>query len=464
MTELRDSVTQTMSRWMSGLDILALPEDVIEATEKRILDVIGVALIGRQSDPGAAILQAGRRLGGAPEAHILGEDMRTGMATAALVNGALAQALDYDDTHNESVVHVGAAVVAAALAAGEYADAPGVDLITAVAGACEITCRLALISCGEFHVRGFHPTGIICPFGVVYAAGGILGSSDAVMTNAAGVVGSQAAGLLACWEDGTWTKTLHPGWAAHSGIVALELAEAGLTGPAQVLEGKWGLMASHIQDASVRLDFARARRDLGKTWESRDISLKPYPAAHALHGLIEAALRARRDLAAEDIQRITCRVAPHWVPIVCERAAHKRRPPTSAAARISLQHTIAEVFIRGRLDGGSYAATDLTDTAIRHLADRVDYEIEPGWTDRAVFPGDIRVALRDGSEITERVDSHWGSGRRPLSFEQVADKFRRNTADCLSAPDAVCEAVCALRHGGRVRDLAALIHCGDGRP
>ncbi|HEY5754648.1 MAG TPA: MmgE/PrpD family protein [Steroidobacter sp.] len=458
MTGANDSITQALSRWMTNLDLTAIPEDVIQATEQRILDVIGLALIGRRSGVGVAILKAGRRLEGSPQAHILGDATRTGMATAALVNGALAEAIEYDDTHNESVVHVGAPVVAAALAAGEAIDASGVDLITAVAGACEITCRLALIACGEFHGRGFHPTGIMGPFGAVYAASKLSGVPDDVMTSAAGIVGSQAAGLLACWFDGTSVKTLHPGWAAHSGIVALEFARAGVTGPAQIFESKWGLLASHIQDASVRLDFARARDELGETWESREISFKPYPAAHVMHGLIEAALDARRGLSVQDIERITCHVAPHWAPIVCEPAALKRRPPSTEAARISLPHTIAEVFVRGRLDASSYTPADLCDPAIQHLADRVHYEIEPGWTDRAVFPGTVRAALRDGREIVARVDSHLGGSRRPLSFEQITDKFRRNAAHCISEPAAICEAVRALRHGAHVRDLVELIH------
>jgi 2-methylcitrate dehydratase PrpD len=279
-----------------------------------------------------------------------------------------------------------------------------------------------------------------------------------VMTSAAGIVGSQAAGLLACWFDGTSVKTLHPGWAAHSGIVALEFAQAGVTGPAQIFESKWGLLASHIQDANVRLNFARAHRELGETWESREISFKPYPAAHVMHGLIEAALDARRGLPIQDIEAITCHIAPHWAPIVCEPTALKRRPPTTEAARISLPHTIAEVFVRGRLDADSYAPADLGDAAIQRLADRVNYQIEPKWTDRAVFPGTVQVALRDGCEIVSRVDSHLGSRRRPMSFEQITDKFRRNAAHSISESVPVYEAVRALKHGARVRELVDLIH------
>lgn len=207
------------------------------------------------------------------------------------------------------------------------------------------------------------------------------------MTMAAGIVGSQAAGLLACWADGTWAKALHPGWAAHSAIVALQWAEAGFTGPARVFEGAAGLMASHVQDPNAAMDYDRAVRALGFRWESRAISFKPYPAAHVMHGLIEAALDLSPKFEAAEVARVVCKVAPHWAPIVCEPATDKRRPANAAAARISLQHTIAEALVRRRLDGASYTTGDLADPVIQRLADKVDYVVDPSWTDRSVFPG-----------------------------------------------------------------------------
>src|SRR5579862_6397799 len=155
---------------------------------------------------------------------------------AAFVNGACSQALEYDDTHNESIVHMSSPSVAAALALAEYSGAAapvsGRDLILAIAIGNEISCRVGSVSPGQFHRLGFHPSGLFAPFGVTYLAGKLLGLDAGALARAAGICGSFAAGILECWVDGTQPKFLHPGWAAQSGITAAFLGRAGKTGPA----------------------------------------------------------------------------------------------------------------------------------------------------------------------------------------------------------------------------------------
>ena len=170
------------------------------------------------------------------------------VTTAAFANGAFSQALEFDDTHNESIVHMSSPAVSAALALSEFTTVSGRDLITAIAIGNEISCRVGSVSSGELHRRGFHPTGLFATFGAAYLAGKLLGLDADALARAAGIAGSFAAGLLECWVDGTQTKFLHPGWSAQSGITAALLARSGVTGPAQVFEGRWGLFASHVQD------------------------------------------------------------------------------------------------------------------------------------------------------------------------------------------------------------------------
>ncbi len=149
------------------------------------------------------------------------------------------------------------------------------------------------VSSGELHRRGFHPTGLFATFGASYLASKLLGLDAAAMARAAGIAGSFASGLLECWVDGTQTKFLHPGWSAQSGITAAFLARSGVTGPAQVFEGRWGLFAAHVQDSNAHRDFSRIDTGLGVEWESRNSSFKPFPAAHVIHPYISAALRLR---------------------------------------------------------------------------------------------------------------------------------------------------------------------------
>ena len=127
------------------------------------------------------------------------------------------------------------------------------------------------------------------------------------MAQAAGICGSFASGILECWVDGTHPKFLHPGWAAQSGITAAYLARDGMTGPAQVFEGRFGLFASHLQDAGRRARFrSRDRRPRARTWDSRNSSFKPFPAAHVIHPYLDALLRIRaaHGVTPADIERI----------------------------------------------------------------------------------------------------------------------------------------------------------------
>src|SRR6202167_1210716 len=297
--------------WASSLGFEDLPEDVVEATKLRVMDVIGLSLAGAETPFGRSTRAAAIALSPPGPCSVLGTGDRLGVTAAAFANGAFSQALEFDDTHNESIVHMSSPAVAAALALSEYTKVSGRDLITAIAIGNEISCRVGSVSSGELHARGFHPTGLFATFGAAYLASKILGLDAETQARAAGIAGSFASGLLECWVDGTQTKFLHPGWSAQSGITAALLARAGVTGPAKVFEGRFGLFASHVQDPNAHRDFSRIDAALGVHWESRNSSFKPFPAAHVIHPYISAVLRlrAKHGIMTHDVERIECPVA-----------------------------------------------------------------------------------------------------------------------------------------------------------
>src|ERR1700689_2952304 len=259
--------------WAASLGFEDLPEDVVEATKLRVMDVIGLSLAGAETPFGRSTRAAAIALSPPGPCRVLGTGDKLGVTTAAFANGAFSQALEFDDTHNESIVHMCSPAVAAALALSEIGPLSGRDLITAIALGNEISCRAGSGASGQFHKRGFHPTGLFGTFGVTYLASKLLGLDAHQMAQAAGICGSFASGLLQCWVDGTQTKFLHPGWAAQSGITAVVLAREGISGPAEVFEGRFGLFASHLQDVTGNLsDFGRIDDNLGKHWESRNSS------------------------------------------------------------------------------------------------------------------------------------------------------------------------------------------------
>src|SRR5437868_13143299 len=273
-------LSSEIAAWASRLRFEDLPADVVESTKLRVMDVIGLALAGAETHFGQSTRGAALALSPAGPCRVLGTGDRVGVTAAAFANGAFSQALEFDDTHNESIVHMSSPAVAAALAISEFTPVTGRDLITAIAVGNEISCRVGSVSSGELHKRGFHPTGLFATFGAAYLAAKLLGLDPDTMARAAGIAGSFASGLLECWVDGTQTKFLHPGWSAQSGIAAAMLARAGTTGPAQVFEGRWGLFAAHVQDPNAHRDFSRLNARLGEHWESRNSSFKPFPAAH----------------------------------------------------------------------------------------------------------------------------------------------------------------------------------------
>ena len=423
-----------LAAWCSTLEFSDLPADVVAATKLRVLDVIGLALAGSETPFGRSTRAAALLLAPAGSSRIWGTGEKVGVPTAAFANAAFAQALEFDDTHNESIVHMSSPAVAAALALSEERRVPGRQLIVAIAAANEISSRVGSVAPGQFHRRGFHPTGLFAPFGISYLAGRLLGCDVETMARAAGICGSFAAGLLECWVDGTQSKFLHSGWAAQSGIAAATLALTGVTGPPTVLEGRFGLFASHLQHPEVARDFERVTRGLGTTWESRNASFKPYPAAHVLHPYVDAILRVRErhGITPKDVSLIDCPVAEFNVSIVCEPVAEKLAPASDSHARISLQYTIAEALHEGRLGRDAYAERRLHDPEILALARRVRYYIDPGFPGPGRFKGAVDLTLHDGRVIREVQEHNLGSPENPMSAGQIRAKFDENACGILT--------------------------------
>jgi 2-methylcitrate dehydratase PrpD len=423
-----------LARWAASVTFEDLPGDVVTATQLRIMDVIGLALAGAETNFGRSVREAALALSPPGPCRILGFGDRVSVATAAFANGAFSQALEYDDTHNESIVHMSSPSVSAALALSEYTDVSGRDLITAIAVGNEVSCRVGCVSSGELHKRGFHPTGLFATFGVAYLAGKLLGLDPAALVRAAGIAGSFASGLLECWVDGTQTKFLHPGWSAQSGITAALLAKAGVTGPAEVFEGRWGLFASHVQDPSAHRDFARIPARLGEHWESRNSSFKPFPAAHVIHPYISAALRLRttHGIQPRDVESIQCPVAAFIVGIVCEPTGEKFAPASDSHGRVSLQYSVAEALYHGALGKSAYSAESRSNPEILALARRVHYFVDPDYPGPGRFKGAVKVVLKDGREIEEVEEYNRGSAENPMTYEELRAKFDENASGFLS--------------------------------
>src|SRR5579864_5010631 len=230
-------IAKEIAQWTDAVTFDDLPPDILRATKWRVLDVIGLALAGAATPFGKSVRDAAVAISPGGPARIFATGDAVNVTTAAFANGAHSQALEYDDTHNESIVHMSSPSVAAGLAIADTTRISGRELIAAIALGNEISCRAGSVAAGQFHRRGFHPSGLFATFGVAYLAAKLLRLDVDATARAAGICGSFASGILECWVDGTQTKFLHPGWSAQSGISAAFLARAGVTGPAEVFEG-----------------------------------------------------------------------------------------------------------------------------------------------------------------------------------------------------------------------------------
>lgn len=453
------TVSETLAEFAVRLRFEQLPPEVVAKVKLHVLDFLGVALAGSAWDFGAAILSTCAAMGGEPACTVIGSGKRMPAVWAALANGTCGHGLDFDDTHTESVVHVSASVVPAALAACEEGGASGRDFLLAVALGMEANVRIGLVARGGFHDRGFHPTGVCGTFAAALIAGKLLGFDADRLADALGLANSQAAGSLEFLTDGSWAKRMHGGWAAHSGLVAARLAAAGFSGPKGALDGRFGLYRSHLGDTGW--DVNRLTDGLGTRWELLNTGLKPYPCCHYNHAFADcaASLRAEHGVRADDVEAVECMLSAREVPIVCEPEATKRAPQNDYDAKFSLPYAVASILVRGHLDVDDFTDAAIRDPALLALAQRVVYRDDPDSDFPARFPGWIRIRLKNGRVLERRERINRGSAENPLNEDDVRAKFRRNATRVIAPAQAeeVIDGIGALERYADLRLLGALL-------
>ncbi|TYB64274.1 MmgE/PrpD family protein [Nonomuraea sp. PA05] len=456
-----------------------LPAAVREDVPGRVLDVLGnclAAYADPDGDAAPAVLRAVRRWGGSGEATAIGSGDRLPAPSAALVNGTLAHALDFDDTHLPSVLHPSASVVPAALAAaqsmGAFRTGPatprnphpsGGELIAAIAAGIEVCERLGMASYlpeernSRFFEQGQHATSICGTLGAAVAAGLLFGLTAGGIADAVGVAASMGAGLIEANRTGGTVKRVHCGWAAHAGVSAAVLAAEGLTGPPTVLEGRFGFFQAWL---GGRYDAEALLEGLGERWELLRTVYKPYPTNHFTHPVIDCALALRRGgLDPARIAEIEVGVPAPVLRTIAEPWEEKVRPRSPYHAKFSAPYTVAAALLGGGGLGLALEDFATLDPArlelagrVRCVADARASEIFP-----AAFAAVVRVRLRDGSALEHRVDSSRGGPEHPLSAAELETKFRSNAGRALPQERVgeLAEAVRKLGAGGAADDVLA---------
>jgi len=412
-----------------GLRYDALPGEVVAAAKHHLLDTVGCGLAAHALGEGDAGRTVALEGGGSPEASVLGGGARVPAPAAALANGMLMHALDFDDTHADSIAHVSTVVVPAALAEAEARGADGRALIAALVAGNETTARIGMATSGEFHARGFHPTAVAGVFGATVAAVCLDTLDRGTATSALGIAGSMASGLFAYLDAATATKPIHAGWAAHAGILAARLAVAGAEGPNSVLEGRFGLYDAFVGRVP---DLADSLADLGSRWETPRIAYKPYPACHFMHGVLGAA-ETLDTVDPDEIDDILVAVPDGAVSLVLEPQEQKFAPRTPYEAKFSLQYSLGALLVHGRVGTGTYLPDAIGDSAVLAVARRVRYEVRDFPTYPSAFPGAVEIRLRDGGVLRAELPHQAAAPENPLSDDAIRAKFRDNASLALGA-------------------------------
>ncbi|WP_024803600.1 MmgE/PrpD family protein [Nocardia sp. BMG51109] len=440
-----------------------IPGEVLERARHLVLDSVGLAFAST-AYPFSTTARDALTTFGTGDCPVLGTKDLLSPRDAAVLNGVLVHGLDFDDTHIPAVTHVSAAALPAALSAAVATDATGLDLLTAYILGIEVSARIGIAAHGAFHDIGFHPTGVAGAFGSAVAAGKLIGLDAAGLTIAQGVVGSMASGLLEFLEDGAWTKRLHPGWAAMSGLTAATFAQAGWTGPAAVYEGRFGLFNTHLADRERRPEAVA--EGLGTHWELLRTAVKPYPVCHFIHAFADSARILREGNALRhgstgaiqlgDIESVRCAIHPTPRKVVCEPEPNKWAPRSEYDAKFSLPYVVATVLARGRFTLAELDDAALADPDVLALARKVEVVDDADSAYPAAYSGAVEIRLTDGRTISHREQVNRGHDERPLTNAEIVEKFTDSMALATDTATAerVRSAVLGLGTGASAREFA----------
>jgi 2-methylcitrate dehydratase PrpD len=391
--------------------------------EKLLIDVAGLCVAARNTDYVHAAL-AGWEANGACVA--IGHERMLDAAGAAFVNGTAAHGEDFDDTFEGGPVHAGAVVVPAVLAVCEREKLSGEDALRGIAVGVELMCRASLVAPKLIHKAGFHPTAVLGAMASAAAVAAALDLPKKDFVNALGIAGSMAGGIIEYLAEGAWTKRLHPGWAAQSGIRAADLARQGFVGPRTVFEGTHGLY--HGFAHTTQGDWAKLVDGFGERWISESLAFKVYACGTMTHPYIDCAVRLSKRINIQEIQEIVCEAAEGTVHRLWEPLAAKQRPPNAYAAKFSQPYCIAAGFVLGHAGLDAFTEERVRDPRLLALAAKVRYEIDPDNPYPDEFTGHVKVVLKNHAVLEERQDHFRGGAHEPLSLADLQEKFRLNCA------------------------------------
>jgi len=405
-----------------------LPPEVVNITKHQVLDFFGVALGGSVEAGVAELRDLMLEWGGAPQSRTLRWGDRLPAPNAAQVNATMVHSLDFDDVHEDAIMHPGVVTISTALAMSEYVGGvSGRDLINAVALGTDFICRCGLATRpGEsVHPYGWHLTTLYGYMTAAAVAALLLGMDANLMTNAIGIAYHQSSGNGQSVKDGAHTKRMGPGMAVRGGIASALMAKRGITGARNCLEGKAGLYKVYHMGAYSR---ERLVDELGTRFEGVNVSIKPYPCCRGVHAFIDAglALAAKHDIHPEDVKSILIQCGEGTYGLLGSPLEVKATPRNPVDSQFSIVWGVGTALARRRVGLQDFTAEAIKSPDILGLTTKSDVQIEHEFDrgDEGIEPARVTVTMKDGTVFVEQCDLPTGTPSRPLSFADIERKFQ----------------------------------------
>jgi 2-methylcitrate dehydratase PrpD len=437
--------TRDLVEFLHPLQASDLPAEVLDRARYFLLDYLACAIRGSREESSAAVQRMVQRIGANGCATVIGTRMRTIPGLAAMANGAAAHSIEQDDTHSGGSIHLGATMYSAALALAEtMPETSSETFLAAVVAGFEAAARIAMaVQPKEHYALGFHMTPTCGVFGAAITSAKLLGLTMEQTLAAVGIAGSMAAGSMEFLAEGAWTKRIHPGLAAQNGIQAALLAAEGFTGPLRILEGRDGFLHGYSRNPVPD----RLTSGLGASFEILHTAVKPHACCRYMQGPIDAVLAILREhnLQASQIHRIEVAVLEAGWGIVAEPRAKKYSPESVVDAQFSMPFGAAVAAIDGAAGLAQFTLEKARSPKIRELMNKVvlvkDPRIEETFPQE--WPARVTIELDDSRHYEQFVRYPKGDPENPLSWDEMAAKFRALAGAVLS-PERCDEIISAI--------------------
>jgi 2-methylcitrate dehydratase PrpD len=448
---LSKPASAVLGEFACSLTFREVGRDVIDAVKLATVDCVAAILSSRHESVSHAVVTRARRTGPG-DATVLGwDDVRVVPETAALVNGTMAHATDYDDVSFSMWGHATAPVLPAVLAASEHADLSGPDFLVALLAGLEVEMKLGAAVAPGHYLAGWHATSSIGVFGAAAGAARALSTDSEVVTAALGMAASRAAGLRV--NFGSMTKPLHVGFAARDGTEVAFLASAGVTSRPGAIEDPFGflhVMAGGAHNLEAMLGI------LGKPFAIVDpgLSFKLYPSCSDTHVAVDTLLSLMRKQSLDTLDIAAVRVGV--TKSVADNLIY-HQPETGLEGKFSMEYCLARALQRGTLELNDFTDTAVRDASTRALIHRIEMYVDPAIDERSFCsPATIEITTNRSQAFTETGTTARGHAGRPLEISDLRRKFARCAEGTLSPheTEAAFESLMAIETATSIRDIA----------